>query len=779
MREKKFEGETMSFRPRLEEGWSTLFLLWAMLFTAAAIVPQTDLTYGLHIVPTVATVAVLMGTLLAKSRFSANTANLFSLVYGLFAVFVLMGTTQDFVGMTWQERILHPTDGIITRQIAWLQKLINGGTSRDGFMFVSHTTMVYWLLGYAAAWYTFRRPRVWRVVVPAGVVLLSIVYYYTGTKALERYLVVYAVLSLLFVARTYLIEREFDWRRTAVRYESTIWFTFLRAGLVAALLALLLAWYLPPLSANASVSNALGGARGPWREFQDNWTRMFSALRTYGATTADPYQDTLVLGGPRTVGNSPVMDIFVAERLPYVYWQAITYDTYNEFGSWEAPNDSFREYFPDDGPISTPFTGSREVITQTVYSYFPNSSLIYGAPEIISVDRAINLYAQPDGNGNDLVSAVRSKFVLQQGDQYNVTSRLSLADATSLRAAGTGYPAWITETYLQLPETVSPETVSLAEELTASFNTPFDKAISVRNYLRDTISYNDQIDAPPDGVDPVHHTLFVTQEGYCNYYASAMAVMLRSQGVPARLVSGYAQGSFDEENSSYRVRASNAHTWVEVYFPGYGWVQFEPTSSIPTVDRPELLNAGDGGDAFGAFVNPLLEREDLLPEDEQGEDDGVLDPNDLLPDDPAADLPVAELGFWETFPVWQAVGATLLVIVAAVLSAVANEMNKRVESDVSRSYDRLSWWARWIGVEARPVDTPYERADMLATAVPAGKEPIRILTKQFVLKQFSRAKAYESNFNPRTVWQTLRPLLLRESIVHQLQRLQRRRDREK
>ncbi|NJN53908.1 MAG: hypothetical protein HC804_03615, partial [Anaerolineae bacterium] len=122
---------------------------------------------------------------------------------------------------------------------------------------------------------------------------------------------IYALLAALFVARTYLVEQEKTWRSIAVRYERNIWFTFARAGLMAAAIALVLAWGLPPLSANAAVSDALGGTRGPWREFQDNWTRMFSALRTYGVNTADPYQDSLVLGGPRTVGNTPVMDIVV------------------------------------------------------------------------------------------------------------------------------------------------------------------------------------------------------------------------------------------------------------------------------------------------------------------------------------------------------------------------------------------------------------------------------------------------------------------------------------
>ncbi|WP_420629501.1 transglutaminase domain-containing protein [Candidatus Leptofilum sp.] len=758
----------MQIRPRLQEGWSTLLLLWAMILVSAMAIARADLIFGLHVIPMVGSIALLAGLLLAKSQFSPNRAHLFSFVYGLFVVFVMVGTVDTFATMPWRDRILDPENGIVMRQIIWLQKLIDGGTSRDGLIFVFQTSIIYWLLGYTAAWYTFRKPRVWWAVVPTGLVLLSVVYYYAGPRPLQMYLAVYMLLALLFVARTYLVEQEKGWLSGAVRYEKRIWFNFVRAGFIASLLALIFAWGLPPLSASATVGDALNGARGPWREFQDNWTRMFSALRSYGTTVSDPYQDILVLGGPRTVGNTAVMDIFVPQELPYVYWQAKVYHAYED-GGWQSIEEPYTEYLPEDGAIDLPLTDDRELITQTVVTYLPNSSLIYGAPDIVNVDRPINVYASPDGRGKQLVSQVRAKYVLQLGDEYQVISRLSLADAASLRAASTNYPDWVTETYLQLPESLTPETLALAEELTAPFDTPFDKAIAVRDYLRDNISYNDQIQATPQGIDPVHYTLFVSQEAYCNYYASAMALMLRSQGVPSRVVSGYAQGSFDEETSSYRVQASNAHTWVEVYFPSYGWIQFEPTASIPAWDRPEEVDNSGGGDAFSQFsAQSFLDREELLEEFLEPE---IPFTDELSPDDLQADapLPTVEPSFWDTFPVWQAVGATLVLLVAVVLSVSANEMNKRVEGDVDRSFSRLRSWSGWLGLSTRETNTPYEQAEILATAVPKGKEPIRTLTRQFVLKQFSAAKEFDFGFNPRLEWKKLRPVLIKQTLAKKLQ----------
>ena len=117
------------------------------------------------------------------------------------------------------------------------------------------------------------------------------------------------------------------------------------------------------------------------------------------------------------------------------------------------------------------------------------------------------------------------------------------------------------------------------------------------------------------------------------------------------------------------------------------------------------------------------------------------------------------------------VGA-LVVGLALVVVLAANQMNQRVEADVDRSYRRLGNWARWLGVTQRPDHTPYERAETLVTAVPEGKEPIRSLTRQYVLKQFSRQRAYEDGFDPLAQWKQLRPLLLRKSLLTRLKRFQ-------
>ncbi len=753
----------MPDRLKLEEGWSTLFLVWALVMTAAMAIVAAELMSGLEVLLVIGSVAVLAGLALAKSSFPSRTAHIFALVYGFALVSFMIGATLP-AELTWRERVLD----LIFRQVQWLNKAIGGGTSRDGLIFILQTSGIFWLLGYTAAWYTFRKPRVWAVVLPTGVVLLSVVYYYYGTKPLALYLVVYALLALLYIARTHLVAREKEWRRASVRYERLeMQIGFLRAGFLVAIFAVLVAWTAPALGASASVGDALYGANKPWSRFQDTWTRLFASLRSYGSGANDPYQDSLVLGGPRTVGNDPVMDIFVSEQLPYIYWHAVALDTYDGQGGWSVANQDTVLHMPDDGVLNTPFVNARRVITQTVVTYMNNSSTVYGAPSLIGANQQVFVDFNRDEQGAMEVQGLRARYVLRAGDNYNVVSQVSTANAADLRAASTDYPAWVSEVYLQMPEGITEETRQLAAELTDPHDNVYDKAWAVQTWLRENITYNDQIDAPPDDVEPVHYTLFTSREAYCTYYASAMAMMLRSVGIPARIVNGYAQGEFRPDSNSYRVKASDAHTWVEVYFPQYGWIQFEPTASIPVVVRPENAAAAAAGPLSTSALPPG--RDELLPDDDLG-----LGETPNLPEAPPEEQVGAGLLSTDTlgWVIRGTIGVALLAI-AGLTMLFANRYNQKIERNVEKSYGRLESWARWLGISFRPVHTPYERADMLAMAIPDGRSPIRNLTRQYVLRMFSPRRNGDEAFDPRMEWRVLRPMLLRESIRMRLRRLRR------
>ncbi|RPJ36242.1 MAG: transglutaminase domain-containing protein, partial [Chloroflexi bacterium] len=187
----------------------------------------------------------------------------------------------------------------------------------------------------------------------------------------------------------------------------------------------------------------------------------------------------------------------------------------------------------------------------------------------------------PTSNG-DMLGALTAP------DEYNVVSYVPQISADQLRAAGSNYPESITRRYVRLPETTPERVLGLAREITQAALTPYDRAVAIEAYLR-TFPYTLEVGPPPSGRDVVDYFLFTAQQGYCDYYATAMVVLARAVGLPARIVVGYTSGEYDARSAEYIIRKENAHSWAEVYFSGFGWVEFEPTAGQPSIDR-----LGDG-----------------------------------------------------------------------------------------------------------------------------------------------------------------------------------------
>ncbi len=168
-------------------------------------------------------------------------------------------------------------------------------------------------------------------------------------------------------------------------------------------------------------------------------------------------------------------------------------------------------------------------------------------------------------------------------NRYRAISDIAQASATDLRNAGGSYPPNVASTYLGLPA-LDQRIPELARQITASANNNYDRAQALETYLRTHFGYSLQLSRTVPH-DPLANFLFERKQGHCEYFASSMAVMLRTLGIPSRVVNGFRTGEFNDLTSQYVVRASNAHSWVEAYFPGYGWVAFDPTpgASIPVL----------------------------------------------------------------------------------------------------------------------------------------------------------------------------------------------------
>jgi len=159
--------------------------------------------------------------------------------------------------------------------------------------------------------------------------------------------------------------------------------------------------------------------------------------------------------------------------------------------------------------------------------------------------------------------------------RYEADSDIAVAAPAELRTAGRNYPPQVTATYLRLPE-LDPRVPRLAAQITNSASSDFDKAAAIENHLRTRFGYT--LELPRTAVkDPIANFLFERKQGHCEYFASSMAVMLRTLGIPSRVVNGFRTDEFNDLTGNYVVRAKDAHAWVEAYFPGYGWQTFDPT----------------------------------------------------------------------------------------------------------------------------------------------------------------------------------------------------------
>jgi len=396
----------------------------------------------------------------------------------------------------------------------------------------------------------------------------------------------------------------------------------------------------------------------------------------------------------------------------------------------------------------------RQPLTQTITLYALTGDVIFGAPDIyranVPIEATYNqVSAQPyfaaDPNSgldpeviapNQSVELtyIRSKWPLEVGDSYTVVSRQTAITQRMLQGVLSEYPESITSTYLQLPENFTEQVRTTALEVTANAETSYDKARAIEQYLRG-FEYNEEIEAPPEGVDPVAYFLYDMQEGYCDYYATAMAMMLRSIRIPARTASGYAEGTFDEDSRLYLISARDAHTWVEVYFPTFGWVEFEPTAGESELQRPV---GTDFDELFGDEERNAPDNERPQMDNEFEQPDEELFNSEFNPpqDEPFFTSSVETIRSW---PWWV---NTILSLLSTLLvlglifyirllrpAAFTPEMPPIL-------YERMLRWAERIGLRVSEHNTPYEQAERLASVLPEGSKPIRTITERYVDYQF-------------------------------------------
>ena len=327
------------------------------------------------------------------------------------------------------------------------------------------------------------------------------------------------------------------------------------------------------------------------------------------------YTEHVVPGGTLHRSTDLVMQV-VDDWGGTHYWRGIAlYHLAN--GAWDlgtVPRRSLR--FASGQTVEAQGDAGRKTVQARVKVTGAPLTTIFWPGEPQTIDRQTLVLGEPGAQAGGPLAQADASYAagssIPTGTTYNVTGTLPVATEADLRAVTGTDPSFVTDLTLDPSQAagIDPGCAPLAAQLTAGTTTRYDQAKAIEAYLR-TLTYRLDIAAPPPGADPVTHFLFRTHTGYCEYFASSMGEMLRSLGIPTRLVNGYGPGTLSatqeqvgvqERQSAYIIHASDAHTWVEVYFPGYGWIPFEPTPDplYPPIPRGPIAARQPAGSAPGA-----------------------------------------------------------------------------------------------------------------------------------------------------------------------------------
>jgi transglutaminase-like putative cysteine protease len=492
----------------------------------------------------------------------------------------------DLTSLVHLLQALFTSIGVIVGRVrAWLVALAIGQPAFDPVAAALVWSVLVWAVAAWAGWVVEARRNALLAALPAILLSLGTLSYARQTPFLLYFML---GATLLLLATVQHDQREQAWEASGVAYPARKGRQIGRAAIVATVVLVVLSAFLPSISIRrlAAWAAALG------QPSAQSGGGLAKSLGIVPASTSAPDifeavrhpglpRDLLIKSGPE-LSDRVVMTVAVkdwpslsraSQPLPF-YWRSFTYDVYTGRG-WRT-SQTEQSVYQANQPVQADHAPHHMLIQQAVRPVQGGAGFTYAAGEPVT----LNLQSDAAWRSSGDLFGMR----IDSAGPYDVHSLIPVVDERTLRAAGQRYPAWIRQRFLALPPDVPARVKALAIELTASEPTPYDRALAIERYLR-TIPYTLDVARPPLDRDVVDFFLFDLREGYCDYYASAMVVLARAAGVPARLAVGYASGTYNLNSKRFVVTEADAHSWVEVYFPNIGWVSFEPTAARPSLER--------------------------------------------------------------------------------------------------------------------------------------------------------------------------------------------------
>jgi transglutaminase-like putative cysteine protease len=469
---------------------------------------------------------------------------------------------------------------ILKRSTDWIEAVILGKPVFDPVVTVLIWGMVIWIFSFWAAWMIHRYKRPLLGLLPAGS-LLAITLSYTFSNTNSLLVMLGMIFLLLGIVQHAALEKR--WVRKDLLPRRDLRRTSLTIMAILSMSLVVLAAIIPPISiqdivelgkrwalesseARDTYAESLGLSSKPRRE-----RTAIDNVRVSGLP------QEFLIGSGTELSEEVLFEVSTLQGTQDVtqpmYWRSITYDKYS--GSGWSTSGTKTESLKAGQLVTATMQAHQQNLLQEVEILGQVGNLMFFSGSLVTVDQDFILSQRTN---RDVFGASI------ETSSYQVGTLIPLLNENALRKSGNEYPEWVQRRYLTLPEELPQRVRDLAYQLTATSQTPYDRAEAIESYVR-SFPYTLDVPTASRTRDIADYFLFDLQRGYCGYSATAMTVLSRAAGVPARLVIGYASNRYDPSSSRYTITQADAHAWVEVYFQGFGWVEFEPTPNRPSIPR--------------------------------------------------------------------------------------------------------------------------------------------------------------------------------------------------
>ena len=755
------------FQFQLEEGWFSVFLVAAVVYTTIWSIQAAAWVDGLSVL----SFTTLLG--LAYGLFAAKQVHLPRWPLHLVAAILAIGLAYlQTAGAFYQGSVPALFNGLVR----WSQVVVGGGNSNDDSIFLLLILLLGFALAYLSTWLIYRTRSPWLMILANATVML--INLSSLSDSYIVFLTIFLVASLLLLLRFNLHISLRRWRKQGLRYADDIGWDFMQAGALISIGILVFSWLMPAGYDNSVLSQVWNVNAN---SIQSTMARVIALNGGTALSNHGNFRNTLVLSGNPNLNQDIVMTM-TTDGDGSQYLQYISYDTYTPQG-WSVS--ALQGYaIKANQPIATSIMDTHTETQKITVVNPPGEQYPYlgGASTILQLSVPTTL--MEDNYDGSIVAWVGQHGTLPAGATYTVESSVSSADTQSLRAvpmpANAPQPPpnidaplepnyfdqSTVQMYTQLPASYDPRVKALAESITKNVPTMYDKAAAIENFLRTHYTYSVNVQRPPNE-DGVSWFLFDSPgKAYCNYFATAMAVLLRSVGVPARVVAGYTHGTYDTKTQRWVIRGSDAHAWTQVYFAGYGWVNFEPSPGFNTFTRPlpnqYASNSGNGNSAAGGNGSNAanLERQRLAALAGQGGNDA----GSLGAGNGSAQLRQnlsMTLG-----------GLLFLLLLSGIVFVLWWRRLFRRYNLAMQFYGRLCILAGWAGIQLRPSQTPNEYTRNLAQSTALDRDALEKLGDIYTRTQWADPASKEHPHNSGEMaqltglWRYLQPRMFFYVLRH-------------